>query len=130
MMRRTAPNGSGGTWSLQSLNSDTSSAGKTPSPDEMIWPSLMKVGPSSSNSTRSLRDSPAREARWPLRRSISHHAPIAAAQPGTDRDNPSGRGDAPPCQHFRHLGARGLTQSVESRLPDELAGVHRPRLLR
>ena len=35
---------SGVTWSRQSLNSSTSSAGNRPSPEEMIWPSLMYVG--------------------------------------------------------------------------------------
>ena len=39
--RRTSANDSGGTWSRQALNSSTSSSGKSPSPPEMIWPSLM-----------------------------------------------------------------------------------------
>ena len=38
---RTTGNGSGGTWSRHLRNSATSSSGKIPSPDEMIWPSLM-----------------------------------------------------------------------------------------
>ncbi|CAB4584360.1 unannotated protein [freshwater metagenome] len=38
---RTTSNGSAGTWSRHSLNSLTSSAGNSPSPLEMIWPSLM-----------------------------------------------------------------------------------------
>ena len=37
----TTAHGSGFTWSRQSLNSSTSSAGKRPSPEEMICPSLM-----------------------------------------------------------------------------------------
>ena len=41
---RTTRNGSAGTWSRHSLNSFTSSAGKMPSPAEMICPSLMAVG--------------------------------------------------------------------------------------
>ena len=40
-VRRTTANGSGGTRSRRSRNSSTSSSGKMPSPDEMIWPSLM-----------------------------------------------------------------------------------------
>ena len=38
---RTTANVSALTWSRQSLNSSTSSAGNSPSPEEMIWPSLM-----------------------------------------------------------------------------------------
>ncbi len=38
---RTTANVSSRTWSRQSLNSSTSSDGKRPSPEEMIWPSLM-----------------------------------------------------------------------------------------
>ena len=41
MVRRTVENGSGGTRSRSSRNSSTSSSGKMPSPEEMIWPSLM-----------------------------------------------------------------------------------------
>ena len=41
MVRRTAAKGSGGTRSRSSRNSSTSSSGKIPSPEEMIWPSLM-----------------------------------------------------------------------------------------
>ena len=41
MVRRTTANGSGGTRSRSRWNSWTSSSGKIPSPDEMIWPSLM-----------------------------------------------------------------------------------------
>ena len=41
MVRRTVEKGSGGTRSRSSRNSSTSSSGKMPSPDEMIWPSLM-----------------------------------------------------------------------------------------
>ena len=37
----TTSHGSAGTRSRHSLNSATSSAGKRPSPEEMIWPSLM-----------------------------------------------------------------------------------------
>ena len=37
----TTGHGSGVTWSRHHLNSATSSGGKTPSPDAMIWPSLM-----------------------------------------------------------------------------------------
>ncbi len=40
-VRRTVANGSGGTRSRSSRNSSTSSSGKIPSPEEMIWPSLM-----------------------------------------------------------------------------------------
>ena len=39
--RSTRGHGSGGTWSRHHLNSATSSGGKIPSPEEMIWPSLM-----------------------------------------------------------------------------------------
>ena len=53
--RRTTSNGSAGTWSRQRLNSSTSSGGNRPSPDEMIWPSLMNVGPSASAASRSRR---------------------------------------------------------------------------
>ncbi len=38
---RTSLKGSAGTWSRHFLNSSTSSSGKRPSPEEMIWPSLM-----------------------------------------------------------------------------------------
>jgi hypothetical protein len=38
---RTTRNGSARTWSRQRLNSPTSSGGKMPSPELMIWPSLM-----------------------------------------------------------------------------------------
>ena len=41
IVRRTVANGSGGTRSRSRWNSSTSSSGKIPSPDEMIWPSLM-----------------------------------------------------------------------------------------
>ena len=37
----TTDQGSGATWSRHHLNSATSSGGKTPSPDAMIWPSFM-----------------------------------------------------------------------------------------
>ena len=40
-VRRTSEKGSGGTRSRSSWNSSTSSSGKTPWPEEMIWPSLM-----------------------------------------------------------------------------------------
>ncbi len=40
-VRRTSSNVSAGTWSRHFLNSSTSSGGNSPSPDEMIWPSLM-----------------------------------------------------------------------------------------
>ena len=49
---RTSSNGSAGTWSRHRLNSSTSSGGNRPSPDEMIWPSLMNVGPSASAARR------------------------------------------------------------------------------
>ena len=39
--RRTVSHVSGGTWSRHFLNSVTSGSGNTPSPEEMIWPSLM-----------------------------------------------------------------------------------------
>ncbi len=39
--RRTTSKGSAGTWSRHLRNSTTSSSGKSPSPEEMIWPSLM-----------------------------------------------------------------------------------------
>ncbi len=42
---RTTSNGSAFTWSRHFLNSATSWAGNSPSPAEMIWPSLMYVGP-------------------------------------------------------------------------------------
>ena len=39
--RSTVAHGSAGTWSRHHLNSATSSGGKIPSPEAMIWPSLM-----------------------------------------------------------------------------------------
>ena len=39
--RSTTGHGSAGTWSRHHLNSATSSGGKIPSPEAMIWPSLM-----------------------------------------------------------------------------------------
>ena len=39
--RSTTGHGSGVTWSRHHLNSATSSGGNTPSPEAMIWPSLM-----------------------------------------------------------------------------------------
>jgi hypothetical protein len=75
-MRRTDAKDSAGTWSLQSLNSETSSAGKTPSPEERICPSFMKVGPRSSNANRSRRERPERDLSGPLGRSINHQAPM------------------------------------------------------
>ena len=59
---RTTSNGSAGTWSRQRLNSSTSSGGNRPSPEEMIWPSLMNVGPSASAASRSRRERSARPA--------------------------------------------------------------------
>ena len=40
MVRRTVEKGSGGTRSRSRRNSSTSSSGKMPSPEEMIWPEL------------------------------------------------------------------------------------------
>ena len=72
IVRRTTANGSGGTRSRRSRNSFTSSSGKIPSPDEMIWPSLMYVGPRCSNAGRNRRDSPARDCGVP--RSLAPHS--------------------------------------------------------
>ena len=67
-VRRTVENGSGGTRSRRRRNSSTSSSGKMPSPEEMICPSLMYVGPRRSNAGRSRRESPARDRSVPRSR--------------------------------------------------------------
>ena len=81
-VRRTTSKGSAGTWSRHFLNSSTSSAGNRPSPDEMIWPSLMYVGPRISAASRSRREITARLAsvvsNFPRFCEISH-GPIALA---------------------------------------------------
>ena len=68
MTRRTTPNGSGGTWSRHLRNSATSGSGKMPSPDEMICPSLMYVGPNRSAAMRSRREMPATDVSVPRSR--------------------------------------------------------------
>ena len=68
MTRRTASNGSGGTWSRHLRNSTTRGSGKMPSPDEMICPSLMYVGPSRSAAIRSRREMSAVDVSFPRSR--------------------------------------------------------------
>jgi len=78
--RRTSSNDSAGTWSRQRLNSSTSSAGKRPSPLEMICASLMYVEPSRSMAWRMRSDKSARDASgdsYLLRRRFHHHGPSA-----------------------------------------------------
>ena len=81
-------NVSAGTWSRQRLNSSTSSGGNRPSPEEMIWPSLMNVGPSDSAARRRRRDrsaTPAEPAACPRRRRHIHGSTVAASRHVTAR---------------------------------------------
>ena len=71
---RTTSNGSAGTWSRQRLNSSTSSGGNRPSPEEMIWPSLMNVGPSASAASRRRREMSATPAGPSARPRLRRHS--------------------------------------------------------
>ena len=109
--RRTTANGSGGTWSRHFLNSVTSSSGNMPSPAEMIWPSLMYVGPEPLG-----RDpQPPREAQHrprPPRLAVGTTPPLAAPPtrpaPSRARRRPehtrSRAGTAAAAHQLGHLG--------------------------
>ena len=91
---RTVSNGSAGTWSRHFLNSFTSSAGNRPSPLEMIWPSLMYVGPSCSAALRSRKEISARlasgVAKWPRFLRTIHGVTAAESTRTTRTTRPPG----------------------------------------
>ena len=92
-VRRTSSNDSAGTWSRQRLNSPTSSGGKMPSPDEMIWPSLMNVGPSVSAARRSRLESsatPFAPGALPRRRRHTHGITATPSRATTETPRPPG----------------------------------------
>ena len=93
--RRTTSNGSGGTRSRSCLNSATSSGGNSPSPPEMIWPSLIYVGPRGANAWRSRRDSPRRPYSCPRRLSTMYQPPSATPTRLTTRRTRLSGGRAP-----------------------------------
>ena len=118
---RTSSNGSAGTWSRQRLNSSTSSGGNRPSPDEMIWPSLMNVGPSASAASRRRRDSSAVPAGPSARPRLRRHDPRhhGARQAGGDDDARGG-----PAAAGAGVISSGTCCGGE---PAQLLGVGRPR---
>ena len=104
--------------------------GKSPSPEEMIWPSLMYEGPSRSKALRSRRDSPVRDCSRLRRRSESAPAGHGRAQDGADPDDPdTGRKTSASGEAGAWARWRARRASMPGR-PREIVGVDEPGRMR
>ena len=119
----TTLNDSAGTRSRRSLNWDTTSSGKIPSPDERIWPSLMYVGPRCWKLTRRRLDSARRECSVPFRRSRRYQSPnVPPSDAGHAGDPPRGRQPAT-AHEARQLGSRPCPERGHVPAPGKVLGI-------
>ena len=133
-MARTSSNDSAGTWSRQQLELlDQLRPGTRRRRDEMIWPSLMNVGPSASAARRNRREMSAVLAepadRWRCRRHQRRpiQGPIATVRRALTASARRPGGNRPGCTKRGHAGAGAGARLVCRRPPVEAVALDHPR---